>query len=410
MLRAYPRHTTRFNTQLFLTGIKSLFTIGDGNSVELFEKKFAEFIGTKYAVAIPSARYGLYVSLKNIGLCKGEEVIMPAYTFKAVGLAVIAAGFKPVFVDVKKGGCNIDEDLIEERINPKTRAIIVSHLFGIPCNLEKIKEITIKYNLKLIEDCAHACGAEYKNNKLGSFGDLSLFSFGIGKNLDCLGGGMIITDDDKLNILLKDEIRSLKIYRWADLFKENIRHFSVFALTSRPLFSILFFPVIFILGMLDSDYLDRISNEDFDLKKFCLYCINARKFNKIQAELGLLQLKEIADFNKKINQNALLYDQFIYDNINLRHNPIQENSFSVRYYYMLRVKRRKEFRINLLYRGIDTKADDMYDCSTIKEIGRQTEVFPNTSRLVDENVEIPNNISLQEKDIGYISKIVNQYR
>ena len=173
---------------------------------EQFERDFAEYCGTKYCVGVGNGLDALMLSLKALGIGQGDEVIVPSNTYIATALAVTYTGATPVFVEPKIETFNIDPDKIEAAISKKTKAIMPVHLYGQACEMDPIMEISKKYGLKVIEDCAQAHGATYKGHKVGTFGDAAGFSFYPGKNLGALGdAGAAITDSkdiaDKLKAL-----------------------------------------------------------------------------------------------------------------------------------------------------------------------------------------------------------------
>ncbi|MCK5254422.1 MAG: DegT/DnrJ/EryC1/StrS family aminotransferase, partial [Deltaproteobacteria bacterium] len=171
--------------------------ISTGPKVAKFEALFKDYIGTKHALALNSCTAGLHLSMIVSGLKPGDEVITTPMTFGATGNSIIHTGAKPVFVDINLPTMNIDTDKIEEKITPKTRAILPVHFAGRPCQIEKIKDIAQKHNLLLIEDAAHSIEATYHGQKIGTIGDLTVFSFYVTKNLVTGEGGMITTDNDE---------------------------------------------------------------------------------------------------------------------------------------------------------------------------------------------------------------------
>lgn len=170
-----------------------------------FEDKFAELVGTNYAVALNSCTAALHASLISLGIKEGDEVIVPSNTFIATANAVLYVGAKPVFADVDPKTFNISPIDIEEKLSSKTKAIIVVHLAGNPCDMNKILQIAKTHNLFLIEDSAHAHGALYKGHGCGSFGESGCFSFYPTKVLTCAEGGMVVTNKkdvaDKIRII-----------------------------------------------------------------------------------------------------------------------------------------------------------------------------------------------------------------
>ncbi len=181
----------------------------EGKEDEKFEREFAEYCGAKYCIGTGNGLDSLTLALKALDIKEGDEVIVPSNTFIATALAVTYAGAKVVFVEPNIYTYNIDPLKIEEKITKKTKAIIAVHLYGQPCDMDKIVEIAKKYNLYLIEDCAQAHGAEYKGRKVGTFGVASGFSFYPGKNLGALGDAGATLTNDKV---VADKVRALSNY------------------------------------------------------------------------------------------------------------------------------------------------------------------------------------------------------
>ncbi len=177
--------------------------IGD-TEVEKFEKEFARFCKIKYAISVNSGTDALFLSLKVIGVGKGDEVITTPFTFIATAEAIANCGAKPVFVDVEPDTFNINTLKIKKVITKKTKAIMPVHIFGQMVDMDEIIKIAKKNNLYVIEDSAQATGAEYKGKKAGTMGSLGCFSFFPSKNLGAMGdGGMIVTNSKKFNDKVK---------------------------------------------------------------------------------------------------------------------------------------------------------------------------------------------------------------
>ncbi|GAA5522419.1 DegT/DnrJ/EryC1/StrS family aminotransferase [Aliifodinibius salicampi] len=174
-----------------------------GDEKKSFELEFSDFIGVDYTIGVGSGLDALKIILKAyqvMGHCKdGDEVIVPANTFIASILAITDSDLKPVLVEPDEKTYNIDPDLIKENITPRTKAIMIVHLYGQNAYSKKIKKLCDKYNLKLIEDAAQAHGARFKGRRIGSLGDAAAFSFYPGKNLGAMGdAGAICTDNQEL--------------------------------------------------------------------------------------------------------------------------------------------------------------------------------------------------------------------
>ncbi|HLW81504.1 MAG TPA: DegT/DnrJ/EryC1/StrS family aminotransferase [Candidatus Acidoferrales bacterium] len=167
-----------------------------GNKIKEFERRFAEYHGTRYAVAFNSATAALHAAVVGAGVEAGEEVIVPPYTFTSTATCALMHNAIPVFADVDDVVFGLDPEAIERAITPLTRAIIVVHLFGHPANLTAIMEIAHRNNLRVIEDCAQAPGAKWDGQLVGTFGDCGVFSFTESKTITTGEGGMLITNDE----------------------------------------------------------------------------------------------------------------------------------------------------------------------------------------------------------------------
>ncbi len=170
-----------------------------GPELEKFEQNASEYLKVKYAIGVGNGTDALTLALKALDIKEGDEVITTPFTFFATAETIAMLGAVPVFVDVDDSTLNIDANKIEEKITPKTKAILPVHIFGQGARMEKILEIAKKYNLKVIEDTAQGFGATRNGKYLGTIGDIGTFSFFPTKNLSCLGdGGLITTNDDSL--------------------------------------------------------------------------------------------------------------------------------------------------------------------------------------------------------------------
>lgn len=180
-----------------------------GKEVEAFESEFAAYCETNYCIGVANGLDALHLIVRAYGIGPGDEVIVPANTYIATWLAVTHAGATPVPVEPDEGTYNIDPTRIEAAITPRTKAIMVVHLYGQTADMDQINAIARKHGLKVIEDCAQAHGARYKGRRVGSLGDAAGFSFYPGKNLGAIGdGGAVTTNDPEL----AERIRVLRNY------------------------------------------------------------------------------------------------------------------------------------------------------------------------------------------------------
>jgi perosamine synthetase len=197
-----------------------------GAYINRFENDFSKFCDTKYGVAVSNGTVALHLALLALNIGKGDEVIIPDLTFAATINAVLHAGATPVIVDVEEDSWCIDPNEIEKAITTKTKAIIPVHVYGQPCDMDKIISIAKKHNIKVIEDAAEAHGAEWNGKRVGSFGDISCFSFFANKIITTGEGGMCLTNDDSLNDrmrVLRDHGMNKQKKYWHDEVGYNYR-------------------------------------------------------------------------------------------------------------------------------------------------------------------------------------------
>jgi len=196
-------------------------SISQGSYVRDFEKKFSKFVNCDYGISTTSGTTALHLACKTLGIGEGDQVLVSSSTNMASAFSVDYCGAIPVPIDINKETWQMDVTKIEEKINEKTKAIMVVHLFGHPVDMDPVLKISKKYNLKIIEDCAEAHGVEYKGKKVGSIGDIGAFSFYANKNITSGEGGMIVTNSERF----AEKARSLKSLGYGKINKfmhENI--------------------------------------------------------------------------------------------------------------------------------------------------------------------------------------------
>lgn len=185
-----------------------------GPAVVEFERKVADYVGAKYAVAVSNGTAALHIACLAAGIGEGDEVITTPVTFAASANCALYCGAKPVFVDIDPDTYNIDPRKIEDKITTSTKAIIAVHFTGQPCQMDEIHAIGKKYNLLVIEDAAHGLGADYKGKKVGSMSDMTTFSFHPVKHITTGEGGMVLTNN-------KDLYEKLILYRGHGITREE---------------------------------------------------------------------------------------------------------------------------------------------------------------------------------------------
>ncbi len=206
--------------------INSGWISSKGKYINLFEKSFAKYLNAKYALTTSNGTVALHLALATIGIKEGDEVLVPNLTFAASVNSIIYTGATPVLIDCDPDTFNIDTNLIEHKITSKTKAIMVVHLYGLPINMNIIKNIADKHNLIIIEDSAESFGSEFNGQKVGAFGRVSTFSFYGNKTITTGEGGMVVfknkKDYDKAKILRDHGMDPNKTY-WHEFLGYNYR-------------------------------------------------------------------------------------------------------------------------------------------------------------------------------------------
>ena len=292
--------------------------LGLGPKTEQFEKEFAEYLGVKYALALNSATSALHLALMVLAV-KDREVITTPMTFVSTNHAILYNQGRPVFTDIETDTLNINPEEIKKNLTKKTKAIMAVHYGGQACRLEEIIKLAKDNNLSVVEDCAHACGGEYKGKKLGTFGDLACFSFHAVKNLATGDGGMIVTNN-------KEWHERLKKLRWLGINKDTWERE-------------------------ESEHKERggyswsYNVEELGFKYH---------MNDLNSALGLVQLAKLDKMNEKRRILAKRYDVLLKDVKEIELPVEKEYAKSSWHNYVIKTSARDRLNLFLADRGIST--------------------------------------------------------
>jgi len=202
--------------------------IGTGPKVAEFESQFKDYLGAKHVLALNSCTAALHLALIASGVSKNDEVITTATTFCSTVNTIVHCGAKPVLIDINPETLNIDVNLIEEKISNKTKAIIIVHFAGRPCDMIKVKTLCDRYKIKLIEDCAHSIETMFDGKHVGLFGDFGCFSFYATKNI-CTGegGALICKNENDFDMVKKLSLHGMNRDAWKRFSDEGYSHYDV---------------------------------------------------------------------------------------------------------------------------------------------------------------------------------------
>lgn len=365
-----------------------------GKYIGIFEKEFAKYIGVKYAVATSTARQGYLMILKSLNIPQNSEILLPAYTIKGLIEITRKAGYIPRTVDINPDTLNIEPDEIRKKITSKTKAVIATHMFGAPCELDKIRKICLKNNICLIEDCAHATGAVYKNKKVGSFGIANFFSFETIKPINTFRGGMITTNN---TLLYNQLIKEREKHKFPSRF--NLLFYIFSKLIEQLILSTFLF--YFFVPLFYSDFLKESFNKLYKLRGK-VKDFDCRLTN-LQSYLGVKQLKIIDKRNLIHNNNSV----YIINRIKLKNQKILPKTKSTYYFLVFKCKQEsRKLQKKLLLNGVDTSIEnELADrCNRLTR-----DVANNTEKIYNRVIQVPCYEGLNKKCLDKIIKWVNKF-
>jgi dTDP-4-amino-4,6-dideoxygalactose transaminase len=308
---------------------------------------------------------------------KGKEIIFPAFTFPVMPMMAKMLGYRPVFCDVDPVTYNAGPGEIEPFIGERTGAIVATHLFGQPCPIREIADMARKRGVRLLEDCAHACGVRVGGRHVGTFGDIGVFSFAEGKNMPCFGGGAIATASDEVARRAREILSRATVPAMGPALRKALSVWFLWLLTRPEIFGVTVYPVLRLKLLLGQPLLDSEVGDEL-LDTFARSNPRVDRLVNLQAALGLLQLERIDVFNEGARRNARILTESLRGVPGIGAAP-PESGDHIYVYYPLTVDpdRRDELRAHLLRHGIDSKTSDMSDCSLLAAFRRAGEIPEN---------------------------------
>ncbi len=354
--RAFGKFKTEYEQKALEVLNKGSFILGE--EVNAFEKEFAEFTGTKYCVSLASGFDSLWIPINILGISKGDEIIVQANTYIADMQAISVNGATPVFIEPKDGFL-MTADEIEKHITDKTKAVIVTYLYGLVPEMDGIIALCKKHGIKLIEDCAQAHGSQYKGKMAGSLGDIGCFSFYPTKNLGAFGdGGAVVLND----IELAKKIRDFRNYG----------------------------------GKCSGLYISGANS----------------RLDEIQAALLRVKLSHLEEYIKDGERIAARYTGKIKNNCITLPAP-HEHTRCTWHQYVIRTKSRNSLKDYLSERGISTQIhypEPFYLNEAVSHFGVKKGDFPITESLCNEILSLPSYYGMTEDEQDYIIDAINSWR
>ncbi|MFZ5480436.1 MAG: DegT/DnrJ/EryC1/StrS family aminotransferase [Myxococcota bacterium] len=378
----------------------------DEPKVRAFEREFASYIGAKHAIMTPSARYACYLLLRAFGIGEGDEVVIPALTYFAIPSIAVTAGVRPVFADVGLRTHVLDPEAFEKAITPKTKAVIPTHLYGTPCDMDAIRSVAKKHGVKVIEDCAQSTGARYKGVRVGNLGDAAYYTFGLTKNITTLSGAMITTNDDAVARFVRGEIDSSTPAELKKAAKEAVTGLAMMVATNPFVYPLTLHPVIRIGNKLGKDPIHEPFGEPEVLYKELPKSFRTSRPRAVQAAVGLKQLERIEQLNGARVRNGRHLDEALANVPTLTTPQYPDGAEPIYMSFVVHHPRRDELMKQLRRRGVDTTFGYMNDCSDHELFPEFRRPQPNAATIKREQLHLPVHPSLDRRDLDHMVEAV----
>lgn len=372
-----------------------------GPQIAEFERSFAERLEGGRAVATSYGRMAAHYIFKALDLPPGSEVIFPALTFWVVPEMARTLGLKVVFADVNPDTFNLDPASLARAITPRTRAVVPTHVYGLPCDMDEITAIARKHDLKVVEDCAHSLGASYRGRPVGTFGDAALFSFQVLKPLNTCGGGIAYTRDPDLARRIEElakaepwpsEQRVLKRIRLGRLER---------ALMKPEIFSLTVFPILWAASFAKARPDVYLWEKIRPLSPFPPGY--GERYSNAQAEIGLAALARIDAWTERTRENARYMGAALGGIPGVQVPPAPADRVHVYYQYCVYVPDRDAAVTRCLRSGLDVEYHHMDVCSDVPLFGGSRTDAPGARRTA-EALQVPIHVGLSPERLELVAR------
>lgn len=403
-----PRFSPSFSPAEALISIRYLAQDGpDAEVVRRFEQRFADYIGVEHAVMVPSARYGFYLLLKALGIGEGDEVIVPALTYYAIPAMVPLTGAKPVFADVGLSTHVLDPASFEAAITPRTKAVVPTHLFGTPCDMDAINAIAKKHGIAVIEDCAQSTGGRVNGKRVGGLGDHAYYTFGLTKNITTLSGAMITTNDPKVAEHARKTIDAGGLGDKKKSRKEAITGFAMMVATHPFVYPFTLHHAIVLGNKMGKDPIhERFGEPEHVYEKLPSSYLEKSRSLAVNAAVGMKQLDRIEDLNGARIKNGRALDQGLAHVPGLTVPTYPPGAEPIYMSFVVHHKKRDALAAALRKRGVDTTIGYMNDHSSSEIFAAYKKDCPHAREAMDTLLHIPVHPNLKKKDLDHMIEAV----
>jgi dTDP-4-amino-4,6-dideoxygalactose transaminase len=406
MLRAISRYGARVipNTQQLIADMVRRDQFIDGPHIAQFESAFAARLGPVHATATSYGRMAFFYILKAMNLPEGGEIVMPALTFWVVPEIARVAGLRPVFVDVDPVTFNMTPEAFERTITPRTVAVVPTHLWGLPCDMDEIAAIARRHHIRVIEDCAHAFGATYRGRPAGTLGDAAFFSFQMIKPLNTYGGGMAVTNDPQLSARIA-ELAANEPAPDRSIVKNRLWHGRVQRIATRPrIFTWTLFPAVYACARmnwnLDMYFWEPIRTLDPLPRDY------HQRYSNVQAAIGLESLRHVDGWADRTAAHAAQMTAELRGVPGVRVPHVPPDRTHAFYQYCAYVPSRDAVVSRCLNRGVDLETLHVDVCPDLDVFRGLAHAVPQGARQASETIQIPVYESLTDAEVALVGEVV----
>jgi dTDP-4-amino-4,6-dideoxygalactose transaminase len=410
MLTAISRYGARVlpETEDIVAGCKARGEFIQGPHIARFEEAFARRAGGGTAISASYGRMAFYYILKALEFPPGSEIVLPSLTFWVVPALAQVAGLKVVFADVDPATFCMDPAALERAITPATRAVVPTHLYGLPCDMDGIMAVAQRHGLKVIEDCAHSLGATVNGRAVGTIGDAGFFSFQTLKPLNCYGGGMALVKDRAL----AERVRGLaEAEAWPDEKRVSNRLLigRLQRIFIKPwVFTISAFPILWVSALTGANpdvYLwEKIRSLD------PLPEMYTERFPNVQAAIGLAALERLDDWTAATRRHARIMDEALRSLPGITVPQVPAGRTHVYYQYCVYGPKRDELVVRCVRHGIDIETLHVDVCPDL-DLFRGTRSVPDGSpgaHRAAEAMQVPVYSTLSDEQAGRVARVVRE--
>ena len=402
-MAAAPRPRFRLYTSprvyASILGDVALARTTSGGATQSLEAEVCGRFSTPYALALPQARVGIYLAIQHL-ISPGQNVVLSPYTIADVINMVICAGGVPVFADIDRATTNVAADEIDRLIDADTGAVLVTHLHGIPADVETIARICEARRVPLIEDCSQALGACVNGRPVGTFGEAGVFSFGLYKNVTGFYGGMLITSNETLHQEARRALEAAPYIPLAKLLGKVAFALSTDVATFPPLFKSLVYPIFRFGYLRDIDVINRLVSVELDAsRKEALPDQYLCRMRPAQARLVLRQLPLIDGHARKRIEYARMYFEGLTDLPGLLLPPLRTDGTCVYNYFPIQYRQRRELVKWLMHHRRDVAVQHLKNCAALESFAPEAHDCPNADQTANEVILLPNYPRYGEEEV-----------